>query len=468
MKSSKADKTKAKPANLEKAEAIQTPMLSIFQAGDLSEMLEGLEADGHRCEVFDDVFDALRSPNARLFLLQATEQNWPILVEALTSDCSNLQRAPVLVCFTGPLWNTREDLLAPGIDDFLLDPLNLQELRLRVTRLVEQFTRKWNEVEQTTLNLLSEFGISQFIGKSPAFLAVVKKIQRIATCDAGVLLMGETGTGKELCARSIHYLGPRAGGPFIPINCGSIPHELFENELFGHEPGAFTGASRSRRGLIAEAEGGTLFLDEVDSMPLAAQVKLLRFSQDRKYRPLGASGDRQANVRLIAATNQDLLDKVRCGAFREDLFYRLKIISLGLPPLRERAGDIVLLASHFLRTAARQYDCEVTKFSREAIQKLSSYSWPGNVRELENIICQAVVFAEGRVVRAQEIHLNVQTIPAPSREPLKVAKARLIEEFERNYLREVLCSCGGNISRAARQAQKDRRTFFALLKKYNL
>jgi DNA-binding NtrC family response regulator len=310
----------------------------------------------------------------------------------------------------------------------------------------------------------------QFIGRAPAFLKTIEKVPRVANCDAPVLIIGETGTGKEMCARAIHYLSPRAQKPFIPINCGSIPADLFENEMFGHEAGAYTDARRSQRGMIAEAEGGTLFLDEVDSLPLSAQVKLLRFLQDRQYRPLGAAHYRQANTRLVAASNQNLQNKVREGTFREDLYYRLKVVSLELPVLSARHEDILPLALHFLETSALEYNRPVTRFSNDAVQKLLSYAWPGNVRELENVIRQAVVMADGPVLRAEDFHLSsgAQTPAACVREPLKVAKARMIETFERNYLTEIIAACGGNISRAAREAQKDRRTFFALMQKYGL
>jgi DNA-binding NtrC family response regulator len=319
--------------------------------------------------------------------------------------------------------------------------------------------------------------MQQFIGQAPTFVETIKQIPRVANCDAPVLLMGDTGTGKEMCARAIHYLSSRAGMPFIPVNCGSIPTELFENEMFGHEPGAYTDARESRRGLIAEAEGGTLFLDEVNSLALPSQAKLLRFLQDQQYRPLGATKYRQANVRVLAASNRNLMDKSQGILFREDLYYRLKVVLLTLPSLRERLEDIMPLAFHFLKTAAREYGRNVTRFSHEATLTLSSYDWPGNIRELENVVRQAVVFAEGTLIHADSLQISsgnrdispdmVSHIPS-HKEPFKVAKAQVIESFERYYLKNLLSECGGNISKAARGAKKDRRAFFALLKKHDL
>ena len=273
-----------------------------------------------------------------------------------------------------------------------------------------------------------------------------------------------------MCARAIHYLSARARQPFIPVNCGSIPEDLFENEMFGRKAGAFTDARQARRGLIAEAEGGTLFLDEVDSLPLSAQVKLLRFLQDREYRPLGASYYRRANTRLIVASNKDLQRLVQEGQFPEDLYYRLRVVSLNLPALRERREDIVPLARHFLRTSATDYNRPVAKFSHTAMQKLMAYSWPGNVRELENVVRQAIVLTDKTIIRAEDLPLSSETTAASInwQESFNVAKARVIEDFELKYLNEIVSASDGNISRAARAAQKDRRTFFALLKKHGL
>jgi DNA-binding NtrC family response regulator len=327
-----------------------------------------------------------------------------------------------------------------------------------------------DELSDVRQRLIAHLGAQQFIGSAPAFWATIKKIPSVASCDATVLLVGDTGTGKELCARAIHYFGARASKPFVPINCGSMPPALFENELFGHEQGAFTDARQSRRGLIAETEGGTLFFDEVDSLPLSAQVKLLRFLQERQYRPLGGHY-RHADVRVIAATNQNLLLKMHSGAFREDLYYRLKVVTLHLPPLRERKEDILPLAIHFLKTSAHEYKRPEMELSAGAMNKLTSYTWPGNIRELENVIRQAVVLAAAPTIRARDLQFEIE-VPVLSEpfldESFQDAKARMIEEFERTYLENALVANAGNISKAARHARKDRRSFFALLKKYSL
>ena len=449
-------------------------MSDAFQPEQLDALVESLTNGGYHCSVFSKVSgikSALTNASTKLLLLGVADGELSQVLEALHSCSNAAPNVPVILYLTEVQDFT--GMLVPGVDDFLLAPLNLLDVRLRIHRLVQRAAEKHDELEQIKLQMHSHFGMQQFIGKAPTFLATVEKIPRVAGCDAPVLLSGETGTGKEMCARAIHYLSPRAKKPFIPINCGSIPADLFENEMFGHEAGAFTDARQSRRGLIAEAEGGTLFLDEVDSLPQPTQVKLLRFLQDRQYRPLGSSQYRQANTRILTASNQNLLRKVQENAFREDLYYRLKVITLQLPSLAERREDIGLLATYFLTQSAKEYHRPVTHLSTDAMQKLNTYGWPGNVRELENTIRQAVILADGPVVRARDLHLPTdapeQSGPTPqAHEPFKVAKARMIENFERAYLSDIVAYHNGNISKAARAARKDRRSFFALLKKHSL
>lgn len=462
-----------------KSDKIQLINLRLPSA-QLREIVEMLAQDDHDCAVSDTLeatSEALTQPGTQLLLIGAVDTDLPDLLLTIREANGKAGRVPVLVCLAQPPSKHHDSLLATEIDDFLLPPLHLSDVRLRVQRLVRQQDKK---VSADAAPLFRErpganANMPHLIGQSPAFVAVKEKIPRMAACDATVLITGETGTGKELCARAIHYFSAKASGPFVPVNCSAIPTELFENELFGHEPGAFTDARNARRGLVAEAEGGTLFLDEVDTLHPLAQVKLLRFLQDKQYKPLGSSRYRQANIRLLAATNRDLPSKVREGAFREDLYFRLNLISLRLPSLRERHEDIMSLALYFMEQAARDYRRPVSRFSRNAVNKLCAYGWPGNVRELENVVRQAVIMTEGAAIHEQELNFNVsetsgaerQTSPS-WKEPFNVAKARMIETFERDYLRELLTACDGNISQAAREAQKDRRTFFGLLKKHGL
>ena len=334
---------------------------------------------------------------------------------------------------------------------------------LRVLRL------RQHPAEEDALPQPSEekSGLPQLLGESPAFLAEIRKIPLLAQCDVNVLISGETGTGKELCARAIHYLSPRAGRPFIAVNCGAIPVELVENELFGHERGAFTDASTAQGGLIHEAEGGTLFLDEIACLPLLAQVKLLRFLQDKEYRRLGSTKTQQGDVRVVAAMNIDLEEAVREGKLRQDLYYRLNIIPLVLPPLRERREDIPLLARYFLAKYAARLNKDVTDCSPDVMQLLVLYEWPGNVRELEHTIERAVVLSEQAVIHKADIILP-RVAAAAHQDSFQEAKAKVIAQFERTYIQGLLLAHQGNITKAARAAQKNRRAFWQLMRKHLL
>jgi two-component system, NtrC family, response regulator GlrR len=334
---------------------------------------------------------------------------------------------------------------------------------LRVLRLQRQVP----ESERVTQALNERLGLRQLIGESPTFLAEIRKIPTVARCDVSVLILGETGTGKEVCARAIHYLSPRAHAPFVPVNCGAIPTELVENELFGHERGAFTDASTSQCGLIHEAEGGTLFLDEVDSLPALAQVKLLRFLQEKEYRRLGSTKTYRADVRIIAATNSDLEEAIRTGKLRRDLYYRLNVLLLTLPPLRERREDIPLLARHFLARYAAEFKKQVIDFSADVMPALMFYHWPGNVRELEHIVERAIALSEQAVISSTDIALPHVGTPAPQ-DSLQEAKAKVVAQFEKTYIKDLLLAHQGNITHAARAARKNRRAFWQLMHKYGI
>jgi two-component system response regulator GlrR len=308
------------------------------------------------------------------------------------------------------------------------------------------------------------------IGRSEPFLSAIRMIERLAACEATVLIQGEIGTGKEVAARAIHYLGTRHEGPFTPINCGALPDSLFENEMFGHVRGAFTDARDTVIGLIANAEGGTLFLDEVEALSPKGQVALLRFLQDGTYRPLGGKRLLEANVRIIAASNTSLRDLVARGHFRADLMYRLAVMPLDLPPLRDRAGDVSLLARHFVGRYNVQYHTART-LSAASLAALESHAWPGNVRELENLLHREVLLCDGDTI---ELESRVPSAGAPAaagrrlgfERGFRAAKASWIADFERRFVCWALEQSGGNVSAAARRAGKERRTFGRLVKKY--
>ena len=378
-------------------------------------------------------------------------------------------QVPILGLFCKRLGTPYEILksLHNGLDDFVSCPFKEVDLIPRVQRFLQKESRPHISLKPKAVKELLH--MESLIGESECFLREVEKIPRMANSDSTVLILGETGTGKELFARAIHYHSARRVKPFVPINCGALPDHLFENELFGHAKGAFTDASSEERGLLAEAEGGTLFLDEIDSLSPSAQVKLLRFLQDREYRPLGSSKSRVADVRILAATNADLKELVQSKRFREDLFYRLNILSLFLPPLRERVSDIPILANRFVSTYGIEFHKKVFHLSPCALRKLLAYHWPGNVRELEGVIQRSVVLSSFPVLRQEDIQLSVDYLEEISKgESYRDVKIRTIFQFERTYLSDLLVKHQGNITRAAETAGMKRQALQRLLRKYGL
>jgi DNA-binding NtrC family response regulator len=316
-------------------------------------------------------------------------------------------------------------------------------------------------------SLQGELALPSFVGRSPLFTEAVRCLPRIARDRAAVLIEGETGTGKELVARALHYVGPRAGFPFAAVNCGALPDTLLEDELFGHERGAFTDAHGRREGLIAQADKGTLFLDEIDGLSRKAQVSLLRVLQEGRYRPVGSSEERFADVRVVAATNARLEGSVEQGSFRSDMFYRLCVFHIQLPPLRERPEDVPLLAMHFLQKHA--LDNEPPVLSPEALAVLSSHDWPGNARELENVMIRASRLCGGGRIEAEDLQLRkVQPLAETGPQSFQTMKEAAVRNFERGYLRQLMAAHQGNVTRAARTAGKDRRELGKLLKKHQI
>ncbi|MBI3529342.1 MAG: sigma 54-interacting transcriptional regulator [Betaproteobacteria bacterium] len=315
---------------------------------------------------------------------------------------------------------------------------------------------------------MEDFSKLNLIGQSPAFLGAVALIGKYATCDATALIEGETGTGKEVAARAIHYLSQRRGFPFIPVNCAALPDTLIENELFGHRRGAYTDARTDQPGLVALARGGTLFLDEVDALSKKGQVTLLRFLQDRQFRPLGATREEQADVRVVAASNRDLEREVTAGEFRLDLFYRLKLLHIVLPPLRERCGDPKLLAEHFVGSAAGRYGKPRLPVDRATLDWFERYAWPGNIRELENLVHRSFLLVEGPQISIAAPDNLRNASQVRSGLNYRQAKSRAIAEFESQFLSNLLSRAQGNVSAAARISGTERRQLGRLLKKYGI
>ena len=326
------------------------------------------------------------------------------------------------------------------------------------------------EREAAKASLKTKFALNKILGKSRAVIALHEKIDQVASCDVNVLITGESGVGKELVARAIHYSSGRAGKPFVPVNCGAIPESLFENEIFGHSKGAFTDAVIAQKGLVEEAEKGTLFLDEIGTISPYSQVKLLRLLQDKDYKPLGDSRSRKADIRIITATNIDILGLVNEGEFRDDLFYRLNIVSIHIPPLRERIEDIPILVKYFLEKYEREYDKAPKKITKGAMNIFSSYSWPGNVRELENKVQQLVVVSSANEIDSKDVNLPVADLVKSlnGQKKFSEAKKEAVDSFEKQYLMELLTDNSGNVASSARKAGKSRTSLWNLLKKHNI
>jgi DNA-binding NtrC family response regulator len=320
---------------------------------------------------------------------------------------------------------------------------------------------------------LQDHVMHRLVGRHPSLLRLIEQIPAVAGGEAPVLIAGETGTGKELVARAVHYFSPRAESPFVAVNCGALSDSLLEDELFGHERGAFTNADSRRVGLIEQAENGTLFLDEVDTLAPKAQVDLLRVVQDKKYRAIGSSREKEARVRVVAATNAPVKDLMRGSAFRVDLYYRLCVFLLELPPLRARKEDIPALTGHFLKKHARPGKPPVD-VSPSAATALVAWDWPGNVRELENAIIRGIHLCHEGMIEAEDLGLPSSTVPTSVPQPghftgpFRVIKRAAIETFERSYLAHLMSEHGGNVTKAARASGKERRDLGKLLRKYQL
>ncbi|HXX66597.1 MAG TPA: sigma-54 dependent transcriptional regulator [Polyangiaceae bacterium] len=397
-----------------------------------------------------------------------------------------------------------------GAYHFLTKPFHSNDAVAHAVLRAAEHRRLADRARQLEQVLLSKERFGEIIGDSAKMLEVYRLVEGVAPTSSTVLILGESGTGKELAARAIHQQSPRAKKPFVAVNCGGIPKELVESELFGHVRGAFTGAQTARAGLFETADGGTILLDEVGDLPLAAQVKLLRVLQEGEIKRVGADETRTVDVRVLAATNVDLVSRIQSGQFRRDLYYRLNVIAIELPPLRERGDDVLLLANHYLQKFARSMGREPKRLSADAVRALREYEWPGNVRELEHAIEHAMVLSQKEVIAASDLPFMRHTssfrdaltrpglggpvvgqlsppedpvpVNAPNRQiaaeppvhvlrdfgdlPYPEAKRRLIERFDEAYTQEVLKRARGNTSEAARLAGLDRSNFRRLLKRH--
>ena len=389
-----------------------------------------------------------------------------------------LEADPAVPVILMTAYGTIEDAvraMKEGAYDFLAKPVDTDHLLLLVERSLAQ-RRLFLENMVLREQYAERVGLPRILGDSPAIREASEQLQKVAGTDATVLLLGESGTGKELFARAIHQLSPRSGGPFVALNCAAIPENLLENELFGHEKGAYTGADRQRLGKLEMACGGTLFLDEIGEMPPGMQGKILRVLQERTFERVGGNVTIEAEVRLVAATNRDLERAIGRGEFREDLYFRLSVFPLTVPPLRHRRDDIPLLARYFLERYAREIHRPVREFHPDSLARLQDYSWPGNVRELQNCIERAVILCDGNLLQPEHLHLRkraamealtVEEIGSQGGSLASVA-ARAAGEAERFRIRHALREAGGNKARAAELLEVSTRTLSSRLKDLGL
>ncbi|NPA51824.1 MAG: sigma-54-dependent Fis family transcriptional regulator [Aquificae bacterium] len=345
------------------------------------------------------------------------------------------------------------EAIKKGAFYYILKPIDIEELRLIIDK-IHHITNLKKEI-----STLKEIIETDFIAESPIMKTILKNAEKIAPFDITVLITGESGTGKEMLAKYIHKKSKRKNKPFIAVNCGAIPRDLLESELFGYEKGAFTGATHAKKGLIEEANGGTLFLDEIGELPLDLQVKLLRVLEEGEIRPLGSTKSKKIDVRFIAATNRDLDKMVKEGRFREDLYYRLNVVRLHIPPLRERKEDILPLARFFIKKYSLKYGIPEKKLSKKAQNQLLEYGWEGNVRELQHLIEKTLILNENETINQFNISQSSNLI-----RPYKEEK----ERFEKNYIKKLLDFTNWNISKASKLSGKTRAEIYRKIKKYNL
>jgi two-component system response regulator GlrR len=435
--------------------------------GLLTLMKVRLEAAGYRVTLAEGGEEALgwvaeEVPELAIVDLKMEGMDGISLLEQLLRIHPDL---PVIILTAHGTIASAVEATKKGVYDYLTKPFDAKDLLHRIGKALE-VRRLRGEVERLRTLVEERYHFEHILTVSEKMQQILRQVAQIAATDSTVCLYGESGTGKELIAKAIHVASRRTSGPFVAINCGAIPEGLLENELFGHAKGAYTGADQAKKGFLQQADGGTLFLDEVGELPQALQVKFLRVLQEREFYPLGAGQPTRVDVRLVTATNQDLGKRVAEGKFREDLYYRIHVVPIFLPPLRERPEDISLLAHHFLQRFNREMDKKIQDFAPEALQQLMLYDWPGNVRELANVVERAVVLATSGMITPDLLVLGKKEPENSQFGLLTLKEAR--EKFERTYLVQILTAVKGNVSRAAELTGQYRAEFYKLLRKHAL
>lgn len=435
-------------------------ILVVDDSLDTLELLQrNLESKGYQVFTAPGAIEAIKILESTPMDLVITDLKMPKVngLSLVRHIQENFKDTEVMMITGYPSIEGAVEAVKTGAEEYLAKPFTDEELFSAVKRVLDKLHMRRTAHMRPHKPPPARHGL---IGESEAMHKVLNAIEKAASSSATILITGESGTGKELVARAIHYNSPRASAPFVPINCGGIPETLLESELFGYVKGAFTGATETRAGFFQTAEGGTIFLDEISETSLSMQVKLLRVLQDKEVYMVGIRHPQKADVRIIAATNKDLISRIKKGDFREDLFYRLNVITIDIPPLREREEDILLLVQHFTTKYAIEFGKPLPRFSESALQVLKNYSWPGNVRELENIVQRLVIMIEGNII-------DVPDFPSLMRfSALKgIRPNRTLAAVEAEYIISVLTSMDDNKTRAAEILGIDRKTLREKLKK---
>ncbi len=409
-----------------------------------------------------DVPEALRILESSSFDLVITDIKMPKVsgLDLVRHVRENYKNTEIIIITGYPSIGGAVEAVKAGAEDYLVKPFTDEELHAAVKKALEKQHARLACSDDSLGEEVEHYGM---IGESEPLQVVLRTIKKTAGIPATVLIMGESGTGKELVARAIHYNGPRAAAKFVPVNCGGIPEGLLESELFGHVKGAFTGATETRAGFFQIADGGTIFLDEISETTMAMQIKLLRVLQEKEVNMIGESRTRKVDVRIIAATNKDIQGLVKKGVFREDLFFRLNVIMISIPPLRERGNDILLLTRYFASKYANEFGKPVMEFSDKALRTLCNYHWPGNVRELENVVQRLIVMNEGEQIDVADLP-SLMHFSALSGAGFN----RTLAEIQAEYIRNVMQNVKGNKTRAAEVLGIDRKTLREKLKKYKI
>ena len=451
-------------------------MTAVFVVDDEREMVDlialGLKKRGFQMLTFTSGAEALAAIPGHDVDVIITDLNMKGMsgLELCQKVALDRPDIPVIVLTAFGSFETAVGAIRAGAYDFVTKPVEIEALAIAVRRAAEHRSLR-GELKRLHEVVANTRGRGDLIGASPAMQQVYQLIDQVSTTDATVLITGESGTGKEVVARAIHDKSKRKDGPFVALNCAAVPEALLESELFGHAKGAFTDAQKSRQGLFQQASGGTLFLDEVGDMALTTQPKLLRALQEKRVRPVGAESEVVTDVRLVTATNRDLEDMVEDKRFREDLYYRINVIHIPLPPLRARGGDVLLLAQHMLRHHAAVFEKKVVGLSAAAAERMLAYDWPGNVRELGNCIERAVALAHFEEIQVEDLPEKIRNQQTRRSNPMSGSdhpELMTLEEVERRHVLRVLEACEGNRTDAAKILDLDRKTLYRKLLRWGV